>query len=238
MTMIQRCSLTGALLAAGILSACSAEAPPEEVRSVQQRLWTNNWEPVPGALPAEGAGAGVAVWMGTYLDAYFRDTTTNHLMTTSYYYPTGQWSSAPYPLGDTMTLDPTVLTTSDGSEHIFYRRSGAVLMHKQWSIGGGWGVSENLGGYLTSAPAAVNWQDTYEDVFYRGGGGRLKHRRAWYGDGQWTVEEDLGGIMTGAPAVAYNPNYDEPREEVYYRNASGGIDVISIRSRLTVCPWG
>jgi hypothetical protein len=26
--------------------------------------------------------------------------------------------------------------------------------------------------------------------------------------------------------VAYNPNYDEPREEVYYRNASGGIDVI------------
>jgi hypothetical protein len=92
MTMIQPCSLAGALLAAGILSACSAEAPPEEVRSVQQRLWTNNWEPVPNAYPADGAGAGVAVWMGTYLDAYFRNS-NSHLMTTDYNYDLDVWSS-------------------------------------------------------------------------------------------------------------------------------------------------
>jgi hypothetical protein len=100
-------------------------------------------------------------------------------------------------------------------------------MHKWWF--NDFAGPENLGGTLGSSPAAVNWApgaDQYEDVYYMGPDHRLKHRWVAYSNGQWTSEFDYGGYMTSAPAAAYNPNFGNPREEVFYRNSTGGIDYL------------
>jgi hypothetical protein len=140
-------------------------------------------------------------------------------------------ASDPSDLGDITGNDPTAFAKSDFSEHVFYR-SGLSLMHRWWLLDQGWKGPEDLGPGgvgVRSAPAAVEWQNTYADVFYLGNSTHLIHRRgAAYASGQWSwsAAEDLGGNMTGGPAVVYNPIPGSPREEVYYRNASGGIDVV------------
>jgi hypothetical protein len=145
-------------------------------------------------------------------------------MYTWYDYFNDVWTGGSWDTGLLMASDPTVFTKSDGWEHVFYRdRATNHLKHFWWY--GDWGGPEDLGGTLASGPAAVDWQNTYEDVFYMGNNNHLIHRRVAYANGQWTGEEDFGGNLTSAPAVAYNPNYGNPREEVYYRNSSGGINM-------------
>jgi hypothetical protein len=233
--MRHRFSLSSGLLAVWmlpVLPGCSLEPRSEVVETVQQRHWTNAWDAVPGAT---AYGVAATVWGGTFLDVYFRGPGYN-IYATWYDSGSGTWAT-PFSLGAGRTLHPpTVFAKSDGWEHIFYRAYPLGHLMHRWYDGNAYGGPEDLGTVIYSAPAAVDWYNTYADVFYMGSDGNLKHRWSVYVDGQtsgWSSEEDFGVSMTSGPAAVFNPYYGDPREMIFYRSSSGGIDYMSYNGSLT-----
>jgi hypothetical protein len=225
--MTQRCSFAAGLLAMGILTGCDAEAPPKDLRTVEQPVLARDWQIISNTYTYESAA--LTVYQDVWLDAYFQGT-NGHLMFTGWFWsdPYQQWIT-PLDLGMPMTGDPTVFSCCGDWQHIFYTAGNGHLMHAWW-YSSGWGGPEDLGGSLWSSPSAVSWapgDDQYEDVFYMGSGYALKHRWASYSSGQWSGEESFGGYMTSAPAATYWPAWGNPYELVFYRNASGGIDLFA-----------
>ncbi|MDQ6846611.1 MAG: hypothetical protein M3019_03385 [Candidatus Dormibacteraeota bacterium] len=118
-----------------------------------------------------------------------------------------------------LASSPSIVTTTDGSQLIFWRGTDGHLA-EAWYSNGWHGPVDFTGlGSLASAPSATVTADgSTQLVFFQGTNNQLTED--WYAGGAWHGPLTLGSL-TSPPSVAVTP--DGSTQLVFYRSSTGHL---------------
>jgi len=115
---------------------------------------------------------------------------------------------------------PSVVTTKDGSQLVFWRGTGGHL-GEAWYAAGGWhGPADftSLGSLASSPSATITADGSQQLVFFQGTNGLLTED--WYALGSWHGPMQFGAISS-PPSVTVTP--DGSTQLVFSRTAAGHL---------------
>jgi hypothetical protein len=115
---------------------------------------------------------------------------------------------------------PSVVTTTDGSQLVFWRGTGGHL-GEAWYAAGGWhGPADftSLGSLASSPSATITPDGSQQLVFFQGANNLLTED--WYALGSWHGPMQLGAISS-PPSVTVTP--DGSTQLVFSRTAAGHL---------------